>query len=101
MRVRRAALVGLGAGLALAGGGALLNRSLTLDDLPPTLPGAPVDWAWRGWRVRYTTLGDGPPLVLVHGVHAAASSFEMDGVFTSLAGHHTVYAVDLLGFGKS
>jgi pimeloyl-ACP methyl ester carboxylesterase len=91
----------LTASIGLAGGLALLNRSLLLDDLPPTLPGATHDWTWRGWRVRYTTLGDGPPLVLVHGVHAAASSFEMDQIFESLAQRHTVYALDLLGFGKS
>jgi pimeloyl-ACP methyl ester carboxylesterase len=59
------------------------------------------DWSWQGWRVRYTTMGEGPPLVLVHGVHAAASSFEMRGVFEPLSQRHTVYALDLLGFGKS
>ena len=92
----------VGAGLA-AGGGVLAaaNRLLLLDDLPPTLPGAMHDWSWQGWRVRYTTMGEGPPLVLVHGVHAAASSFEMRNVFDPLSRRHTVYAVDLLGFGKS
>jgi pimeloyl-ACP methyl ester carboxylesterase len=83
------------------GGLALANRALLLDDLPPTLPGAMQDWSWRGWRVRVTTLGAGPPIVLVHSVHAAASSFEMRNVFEPLSQRHTVYAVDLLGFGKS
>jgi pimeloyl-ACP methyl ester carboxylesterase len=86
---------------ALSGGLALANRALLLDDLPPTLPGAMHDWIWRGWRVRYTVMGDGSPIVLVHGVHAAASSFEMRHVFEPLSQHHTVYAIDLLGFGKS
>jgi pimeloyl-ACP methyl ester carboxylesterase len=44
-------------------------------------------------------LGEGSPIVLVHGVHAAASSFEMRGIFEPLSQRHTVYAVDLLGFG--
>jgi pimeloyl-ACP methyl ester carboxylesterase len=101
MKLRSALLLGLGGGAGLVGGLALLNRSLLLDDLPPMLPGATHDWSWRGWRVRYTTLGEGPPLVLVHGVHAAASSFEMDRIFETLAQRHTVYALDLLGFGKS
>ena len=91
----------IGGGAALVGGLALANRALLLDDLPPTLPGAMHDWTWRGWRVRYTTLGAGPPIVLVHGVHAAASSFEMRGIFEPLRQQHAVYAVDLLGFGKS
>jgi len=80
---------------------AMLNRTLRLDDLPPTLPGASHDWPWKHGRVRYTTLGDGPPVVLLHGVHAAASSFEMRQIFEPLSRHFTVYAVDLLGFGKS
>ena len=88
-------------GAALVGGLSLVNRLLLLDDLPPTLPGAMDDWSWRGWRVRSTTLGGGPPIVLVHGVHAAASSFEMGGIFEPLSQRHAVYAVDLLGFGKS
>jgi pimeloyl-ACP methyl ester carboxylesterase len=98
----RRALSALAAtGAVLAGGLALENRALLLDDLPPTLPGAMHDWIWRGWRVRYTVMGAGPPIVLVHGVHAAASSFEMRNVFEPLSQHHTVYAIDLLGFGKS
>ena len=80
---------------------AALNRWLRLDDLPPTLPGRNHDWPWKEGRVRYTTLGDGPPLVLLHGIHAAASAFEMRQVFEPLARHFTVHAVDLLGFGKS
>jgi pimeloyl-ACP methyl ester carboxylesterase len=94
---------GLAAAGVVAGAGALAlaNRALLLHDLPPTLPGAMHDWSWQGWRVRSTTLGDGPPLVLVHSVHAAASSFEWRDVFEPLSQQHTVYAIDLLGFGKS
>ena len=92
---------GLAATFGVIGGLALGNRWLVLDDLPPTLPGAMHDWTWRGYRVRYTTLGSGPPVVLVHGIHAAASSFEMRQVFEPLSHDHTVYALDWLGFGKS
>jgi pimeloyl-ACP methyl ester carboxylesterase len=98
--VRRSGWVA--AGLTVAGAAlALTNRALLLDDLPPTLPGSMHDWTWRGWRVRYTTMGSGSPLVLVHSLHAAASSFEMRNIFEPLSQRHTVYAVDLLGFGKS
>jgi pimeloyl-ACP methyl ester carboxylesterase len=99
-RARISGLIGL-AGATLVGGLAVLNRALRLDDLPPTLPGAMLDWRWRGWRVRYTMMGEGPPLVLLHGVHAAASSFEMRNIFEPLSQRFTVYAIDLLGFGKS
>src|SRR5215218_8228376 len=95
--------VGWIAGGLVAGAGALAlaNRALLLDDLPPTLPGAMHDWQWRGWRVRYTMLGSASPVVLVHSLHAAASSYELRNVFEPLSQRHTVYALDLLGFGKS
>ncbi len=97
----RRTLTALAAGIGLTGGLALANQALVLDDLPPTLPGGMHDWTWRGYRVRYTTLGDGPPLALLHGIHAAASSFEMRNVFEPLSQRYTVYALDWLGFGKS
>lgn len=48
-------------------------------------------------RVRYVTMGSGPPVVLVHGF---ASSLEVwDYVLPRLLEHHTVVALDLRGFG--
>ena len=101
MKVVKSVAAAVAGGTLLVGGLSLLNRSLVLTDLPPTLPGALHDWSWRGWRIRYTVLGDGDPIVLVHGIHAAASSYEWTKVFEPLSAHHTVIAVDLLGFGKS
>jgi len=43
----------------------------------------------------------GRPLVLIHGVHAAASSYEMRSLFNELRGERPVYALDLPGFGFS
>lgn len=41
------------------------------------------------------------PLVLVHGIHAAASAFEMRNLFEEFRGERPVYAVDLPGYGFS
>jgi pimeloyl-ACP methyl ester carboxylesterase len=41
------------------------------------------------------------PLLLIHSVNAAASSFEMRPLFERLAQTHRVYALDLPGFGFS
>ncbi len=49
----------------------------------------------------YKKAGSGPPLVLIHGIGAGCSSFEFRNVWEELAQNFTVYAVDLLGFGKS
>jgi len=51
--------------------------------------------------LHYRKAGDGPPLVLLHGIGAGCSSFEWRHVFDDLAVRHTVYALDFLGFGKS
>lgn len=41
------------------------------------------------------------PLVLLHGIHAAASSYEMRPFFDAFRHERTVYALDLPGFGRS
>lgn len=51
--------------------------------------------------VFYKKAGDGPPLLLVHSIGAGCSSFEFRKIWDKLAERHTVYALDLLGFGKS
>ena len=45
--------------------------------------------------------GAGPPLVLIHGIDAAASSYEWGQTFAGLSEGRRVYALDLLGFGLS
>jgi len=50
-------------------------------------------------RIHYYVLGEGPPVVLVHGVATRAA--DALPIFTSLAKHHRVYALDLLGYGDS
>ncbi len=53
------------------------------------------------YNVSYQVAGDGLPVVLVHGINAAASSFELGLVFAGLRSQYRVYALDLLGFGLS
>lgn len=50
-------------------------------------------------RIHYLVAGDGPPLVLVHGVAMSAS--DLAPLFRTLAREHRVYAPDLLGYGGS
>ena len=40
------------------------------------LGGEPGEILWRGHRVAFTRHGQGSPVLLVHGMHAGASSFE-------------------------
>ena len=43
----------------------------------------------------------GRPLLLLHGIHAAASAYEMRPLFECFRGERPVYALDLPGFGFS
>lgn len=47
------------------------------------------------------TQATGRPVVLVHGVHAAASAFDVKPLFDGLRSRRPVYALDLPGFGFS
>src|SRR3954468_18230469 len=52
-------------------------------------------------QVHFQKRGMGDPLVLVHNVYPGASHEEYQYNIDALARHHTVYALDLLGFGQS
>src|SRR6267378_7705832 len=53
----------------------------------------------HGHRVIYRTAGEGPPVVLIHGM--VNSSRHWNAVATRLAEDHTVIAPDLIGHGDS
>ncbi|MCL2397395.1 MAG: alpha/beta fold hydrolase [Defluviitaleaceae bacterium] len=59
------------------------------------------EYSWEYGSIRYVTAGDGPPLLLVHGIYPGASSLEWEGTMAHFAEKHKVYAIDLLGFGYS
>lgn len=83
----------------------LLDRRLRAKagELPPALVDAQDTYRWRGFDVAYTEAGDPdrPDVVLLHGIHAAASSREFAEIFDLLAEDYHVVAPDLPGFGRS
>jgi pimeloyl-ACP methyl ester carboxylesterase len=58
-----------------------------------------VEIALHGHRVNFSIAGQGPPVVLIHGVAGRAAQW--DHVAQLLAVSHTVIAPDLLGHGES
>jgi len=60
----------------------------------------PQAWQWRNYGINYTVVGDGQPLVLVHGFGAAIGHWRNNIPAWAAAGYR-VYALDLLGFGQS
>jgi pimeloyl-ACP methyl ester carboxylesterase len=58
-------------------------------------------YSWHHGDVHYQKRGMGDPLLLVHNVYPGASLEEYEHNFDELARHYTVYAIDLLGYGRS
>jgi pimeloyl-ACP methyl ester carboxylesterase len=93
----------------LMGGGAALGAAAAYNllatrhvaPLPNPLGGDEGTFEWRGYDIAYTVRGSGPPLLLVHSIHASAWSYEWRSNVEELARKHTVYTIDLLGFGRS
>lgn len=65
------------------------------------------DWVWRGWQTRYSYLrakhkfdsDQYPPVIFIHGFGASIEHWRNN--LRAIAENHTVYALDLLGFGAS
>ncbi len=56
---------------------------------------------WRYGNIYYTKQGKGSPVLLIHDLYPASSSAEWCRVIKKLETNHTVYAIDLLGCGRS
>ncbi len=74
--------------------------------------GSQRDWVWRGWRIRYTyiraksnpssqqsSVESSTPILFLHGFGASIGHWRHS--LSALSQSHTVYALDLLGFGGS
>lgn len=60
-------------------------------------------WQWRGQEIYYVVMGDRasthPPLLLIHGFGASTDHWRKN--IAQLKADFQVYAIDLLGFGRS
>lgn len=68
--------------------------------------GSQRDWVWRGWQTRYTYFraaqtNQDPttPVMLIHGFGASIGHWRHN--LEVIGENHTVYALDMLGFGAS
>jgi pimeloyl-ACP methyl ester carboxylesterase len=93
----------------LMSGGAVLGAAAAynafarkgVDQLTNLIGGEEGGFDWRGRRIAFTKRGSGPPILLIHAIHAAAWSYEWHDNVDYLARANTVYTLDLLGFGRS
>ena len=91
---------------AAAGGWAVyshygINHNLPIAEAIPAEQGSL--YSKNSGRLNYYVdrQGEGRPLVLIHSVNAAASSYEMGPLFTHYRGKRPVFALDLPGYGFS
>ncbi len=70
-----------------------IKKRLTVQDV--------YYFEWRYGKIFYTKQGTGSPILLIHDLHPASSSIEWNQILKKLAKYHTVYAIDLLGCGRS
>jgi pimeloyl-ACP methyl ester carboxylesterase len=98
---------------ALLAGGAAIGAAATLNALASrgvaplgNLIGGDDGWfEWRGRRLFYAhrkaRTRKGRPVLLLHGIHTAAWSYEWRSNVDALSEAHDVFTLDLLGFGMS
>ncbi len=73
---------------------------MTIQQLKATNPLEKLTWNWQGYKIQYTVIGKGCPLILVHGFGASMGHWRKN-IPVLAAGGYRVFAIDLLGFGGS
>jgi hypothetical protein len=69
--------------------------------LPPAVSGERFDFQSPAGRLSAYVAGEGPPLLLIHSVNAAGSAAEVRPLHEHYRASHTVFSLDLPGFGAS
>lgn len=60
-----------------------------------------LSYEWRFGNISYTKNGSGKPLLLIHDLVPGNSDTEWNNILKKLSEKHTVYTLDLPGFGRS
>lgn len=102
-RRRKRLIQGMLVGSAAVGLPALLNAfvSRRARRLPPATWGTGSRYAWRHGDIVFQRLGEGPPLLVLHGLGPGHSAAEWRQVAELLATDYEVFVPDLLGWGRS
>lgn len=80
--------------------GAKFLRKMTVTKKPAAVGWEKYSWMWQGYHIRYTVVGTGQPLLLLHGFGASIGHWR-NNISVLAAQGYQVYAIDLLGFGDS
>ena len=69
--------------------------------LPPALEGERMQFGGSTGAITAYSAGEGPPLLMMHSVNAAASAAEVRPLYEHYRATRSVYAPDLAGYGLS
>ena len=69
--------------------------------LPAAVSGERFEFASTAGRLSVYVAGRGPPLLLIHSINASASAAEMRPLHEHYRATHTVFSIDLPGYGFS
>ncbi|MFO7292482.1 MAG: alpha/beta fold hydrolase [Actinomycetes bacterium] len=97
--VPRVATIAAGAGIAWSAVG--VDHDMPIEPALPGLKTHHPDGSGGQIALYHDDSGRGEPVLLVHSVNAAASSYEMRPIYVRLQGERPVWALDLPGFGFS
>jgi len=81
--------------------GAMLYRSRRTAEAEAAHPPRGRFIAADGARLHYVDVGEGPPVVLIHGVGTTLEDWFVSGIVERLVPHHRVIALDRPGHGYS
>lgn len=77
----------------------LIAASATLKEMLET--SSRNFYEWRFGKIYYAKQGHGSPILLIHDTLPGSSGYEWSKIEKNLAKEHTVYTIDLLGYGRS
>lgn len=82
---------------------AILNKCIKISALSKNLltDTKSLCYKWRFGNIHYTKTGSGKPLLLIHDLTAYSNGYEWNQMVGLLKEHYMVYAIDLLGCGRS
>lgn len=97
--IKNLALLGFIVTGLIVGFNKLVNVISNMNDHLPVGKGKYFNWKYGD--IYYTKTGHGKPLLLIHNLDVCSSAYEWTKVVRKLSRTNTVYALDLLGCGRS
>lgn len=81
----------------------IANKLISIfSNMKDNLPiGGGKFYNWKYGKIYYTKNGKGKPVLLIHDLDPSSSSYEWNKIIKKLSLTNTVYAIDLLGCGRS